>query len=404
MILMCHTEFRTLAPGSEAMGKADVVATLAQAEIASKTDLISATLRDDIFQGRIPPGSPLPNQREIAKRFDVSEATASIAIVRLAHEELVVRRRGRGTYVNARLPIPAPSRTLHFVRGLTPGSRERLNDLAFIEDSAALCDAKRYAVRWHHIPHQDLQHPEALLDRFRGARGVITKGICIDLAVMLYRRGIPTVAIVPTGTELSLASAPCPQITYDRRATSRMAVEHLVKLGYSRIAFLGPSWMSLRILGFFDGVQKHKLPIPVEWVREIVPANADELINWLGGLKGQDRPQALCCSTDHVANLVERWLLEKGVRVPEDLAVMACDEGPEAIDAPVPITTVGDSRQELCGLAIETVERIKPGLDPSAPSEIAQPVFTPLHLTVRQSCGANCSTTQIPREVTLKSA
>ncbi len=370
----------------------DVSTTVTQPESTSKTDLISLTLRNDIFEGRLQPGAPLPSQRQIAERFGVSEATVAVAVGRLAHEALVVRRRGLGSYVRHQLPMVTASRTLHFVRALTPGGRERLNDLAFIEDCAAICDAKDFQGLWHHILHQDLARPETLLHRFRGARGVITKGVNIELAVMLHRQGIPVVAVFPFASELTVASAVCPCITYDRRAAPRLAVKHLVAMGYERIAYLGRQSMPLHTLGFFDAVREHKLPIPIEWAREGCEDNSEDHIKWLDGLlTAGDRPQALCCATDHVANRVERWLLDRGVSIPNDLAIIACDEGPEAIDAPVPITTIGDSRQEVCSRAIEIVEQIKPGFDPAAETARPQPIFTPLHLTVRQSSGAQCS-------------
>lgn len=51
------------------------------------------------------PGARLPSESELCERFDVSRMTARAALQILDHEGLIVRKRGRGTFVAAR-PVP----------------------------------------------------------------------------------------------------------------------------------------------------------------------------------------------------------------------------------------------------------------------------------------------------------
>ncbi len=58
----------------------------------------------DLMDGVFPPGTKLPNEQELAERYDVSRITIRDAVGGLVTSGLVTRRQGSGTYVNAALP------------------------------------------------------------------------------------------------------------------------------------------------------------------------------------------------------------------------------------------------------------------------------------------------------------
>jgi GntR family transcriptional regulator len=66
---------------------------------------IYAGLRDGVASGRLPLGSILPSQRELASQFGVSIMTVRQALQLLADEGLVEARHGSGTYVADRYPL-----------------------------------------------------------------------------------------------------------------------------------------------------------------------------------------------------------------------------------------------------------------------------------------------------------
>lgn len=63
---------------------------------------IAGILRQRIEDGIFPAGGRLPAEDELAAEFDVSRATIRQAVGELVMEGLVVRRQGRGTYVEKR--------------------------------------------------------------------------------------------------------------------------------------------------------------------------------------------------------------------------------------------------------------------------------------------------------------
>jgi GntR family transcriptional regulator len=53
----------------------------------------------DIQSGAVPPGGALPNESDLAKRFDVSIGTVRRAVDELVADNILVRQQGRGTFV-----------------------------------------------------------------------------------------------------------------------------------------------------------------------------------------------------------------------------------------------------------------------------------------------------------------
>jgi len=64
-----------------------------------KKDLIADDLRRKIRGRKLPPGTQLPSAKELAEQYGVCMMTANEALDILAEESLIVRRRGRGNFV-----------------------------------------------------------------------------------------------------------------------------------------------------------------------------------------------------------------------------------------------------------------------------------------------------------------
>lgn len=59
-------------------------------------------LHDSIADGRLPNGTKIPSEKELAATFEVSRITARRALDELALKKMVVRHRGKGTFVEHR--------------------------------------------------------------------------------------------------------------------------------------------------------------------------------------------------------------------------------------------------------------------------------------------------------------
>ena len=66
---------------------------------------IFETLKADILGGKCEEGRPLPSAHALMCKFGVARGTVDRAMMALANEGLIVRRRGSGTYPVKREPI-----------------------------------------------------------------------------------------------------------------------------------------------------------------------------------------------------------------------------------------------------------------------------------------------------------
>jgi len=69
------------------------------------TERVVEQLRDMIVEQRLRPGSQLPSEPELAAMLNVSRTTLRSALVHLAREGFIVRRRGVGTFVADKPPV-----------------------------------------------------------------------------------------------------------------------------------------------------------------------------------------------------------------------------------------------------------------------------------------------------------
>jgi GntR family transcriptional regulator len=76
-------------------------------------------LRDQISDGKLTPGTPLPSELRLAQEFGISRTTVRQAIAQLRTEGLVTVDRPRGTFVR----IPAQTRLVTLGRGERAGAR-----------------------------------------------------------------------------------------------------------------------------------------------------------------------------------------------------------------------------------------------------------------------------------------
>jgi DNA-binding LacI/PurR family transcriptional regulator len=168
-----------------------------------------------------------------------------------------------------------------------------------------------------------------------------------------------------------------------RRAIYRL-VAHLAALGHRRLAFLGPSpTVDERAEAFTQALVRHDLPFdsallfPSEWTAEDGYRATKAL------LVAGHRPDALVCGCDTIAIGAMRAAKERGLCLPDDLAITGFDDIHFARDLDPPLTTVHVPKELLGELAVrKLIERIS---HPDRPP-IVQTVQTTL--VVRGSCGA----------------
>ncbi len=173
----------------------------------------------------------------------------------------------------------------------------------------------------------------------------------------------------------------------DDRHGAQLAVEHLVKLGHRRIAFInGPhDWNSSidRLAGYRDILEKYGIPYDPSLVGEgtwEVQSGYPITKNYLSM---SDRPTAIFAANDLMALGAIYAVQDAGLNVPKDVAIVGYDDRDIASSSRPTITTVCPPSFEMGKLAARLmVDRLENQI------EIKDPIRVQGKLIVRESCGA----------------
>jgi DNA-binding LacI/PurR family transcriptional regulator len=167
----------------------------------------------------------------------------------------------------------------------------------------------------------------------------------------MYERGLPFVVAPDIETAI-----PHSYVDVDNELAGRMATEHLIGLGHSRIAVLTGSPIQktaqLRTKGFLSAMESAGLADEAM----VVPSEYTSFAGYTGTLsliRESNRPTALFCSSDLIAEGALTALREKGISVPREMSVIGVDDLPAARDCDPPLTTI---RQPLRAMGAEATK------------------------------------------------
>lgn len=173
----------------------------------------------------------------------------------------------------------------------------------------------------------------------------------------------------------------------ENRYTAADAVRHLLDLGYRRLAVLtGPPESEdshAKMAGVEMALRERELALRPEdvLVGHHVATHAVKALT--ERMKIGPLPEALFAFNDEMAIAAVLWLRERGIRVPEDVAIVGFDGIPEA--KYLGLTTVENPLYEMGVIAAQTlIDTIE---DPSGKRE-ARHIVLNGRLCVRETCGA----------------
>ena len=197
------------------------------------------------------------------------------------------------------------------------------------------------------------------------------------------RKGIPVVFFNRVCEDMDV-----PNVTVDDYTGAFRAVEHLIQNGYRRIAHLaGPNTLPNsrnRLNGYRDALRHYNIPADPALVisYDLTLEKANIYINHLLNLPHP--PDALFTMNDPTAFEVLKVCRTRGLRVPNDLAVVGFSNDPASHLIDPPLTTVAQPVTEIGQQATRLLlTQLKTGV-----TVTAERVLLPTELLVRASSGA----------------
>jgi LacI family transcriptional regulator len=219
---------------------------------------------------------------------------------------------------------------------------------------------------------------------------LVPTGTEVEPVQALLRAGIPVVAL-----DRPLSGVEIDTVQPDRARGVELAIDHLHAHGHRAIGLLnGPRGMVSAVQradAFGRASRSHGLDEHLTWeahgdFREAGGYAAAKTL-----LTPRERPTALLVANNLMALGTLRAAAELGLRLPDDLALIAFDDPVWAPFLAPPLTTVAHPIHEIGRTAAEMLERRL--ADPDRPPAT---VLLPPHLVVRGSCGAHPEVNKLP--------
>ncbi len=330
---------------------------------------------------------------DIAKRCGVSRSTVSRVINNHPNVSDKVRKRVQKEIKNTGFRPHAAARALVSQRSWTVGLVLPRSVNSFFTDPyyprliqgiAQGCNQLKYTLGLYLITDsEDEEEIFPRLSRSGSLDGILFQSDQIgdQLIDRLAQSGIPLVIIGRPFHNDNIS-----YIDIDNISAAIMAVNHLVSLGYQRIGTItGPLNTTVGIdrkNGYRQALQEHGFSVDEDLV---VEGDFTEDKGYAGMLKILPaQPDAVFVASDQMAIGAIRALREKGLRVPEDVAIIGFDDLPLSNSADLHLTTVHQPVYQFGVKAVEFLnDLIITGTTPP------RHIIMGTELVVRESCGAH---------------
>jgi len=354
---------------------------------------VEHAIRGQIERGELQTGQQLGSQQELSRKYNVSLITIKKAVTDLCKEGILMSRVGKGTFVAEKAQakrILSGQKTIGLVLRdlkhqyfslIVHSIEERAYQLGFnvlLSNSSGSIEKEEKQIR----------HFQEL-----GVDGLIIASLSLEYKATKYIQ------------KLQKENFPYVMVSYlhdpeywwvgaNQELGGYMATEHLINVGYKSIGYVhvgkGNLLSEVRKNGYVLALQEHDRPFDSRFIyyltHESVDLGRDRF--QLGYDFGREfrnlapRPDALFVYSDTMALGLEQALIEQGVSIPDDVAIVGFDDVTLAEYASVPLTTIHQPADRIGSMAVEIIQKRIDGSDVSN-----RTIFKP-SLIVRESCGA----------------
>jgi DNA-binding LacI/PurR family transcriptional regulator len=227
---------------------------------------------------------------------------------------------------------------------------------------------------------------------------IIDGGLCRRIDGMIYspsrisaaglRRRTSSTPIVLIGEVID--DPTLDHVSIDNVAAARTATQHLIDLGRRRVAAIGAMGRRARgaarqrLEGYQQALTEAGLSVDpaligqaTRYVGEVGAAAMDQLLDLA------DPPDAVFCFTDLLALGALRSVRRRGLRVPEDVAIVGHDDIPYGRIAVPSLTTISPDKRAIAETAVDLLDRRVSSRTPLPPRR----VHVGFELVVRESTG-----------------
>lgn len=301
--------------------------------------------------------------RDVATRAGVSVKTVSNVVNGYRHVSIATRRRVQQAIDDLGYRPNLSARSLRSGRSGVIALAVPELDMPYFAELARLvvqaADARGLTVL--------VDQTDGLVEReglvLSGIRGHLIDGLILSpvaTGAEELARSAGRVPLVLLGEKVT--SGPVDHVAIDNVAAARIATEHLLEVGCTRVAVIGDQpdcahgsgVAALRRQGYHAALQQRGLPLDERLVAA-VPAfrrghGADAMARLLDA---GTRPDAVFCFNDTLALGALRTLAQRGVRVPGEVAVIGVDDVEDGRFAVPSLSTIAPDKKQIAQTAVQ---------------------------------------------------
>jgi DNA-binding LacI/PurR family transcriptional regulator len=334
---------------------------MAGPRIADKRRLLYELLLEDIRRGRCPPGTKLPSEWDLVKRFDVSRTTVRRALEQLESDGLIERHQGQGSLVS-----------LDAERRLAAGQPPPRH-VAIVLDKKKIMNLIFHGIlnAFHeHIPaHVRTRvyfHERPDPAKYADADAVVIDGgLGVESITRIQQRHPRLIVLNRLARGVACACT-------DNRAGGEMMAEHAIACGHRRIGLVhyGDSGTEDEFIARLKGIRAtcakarvHLSEVEMRIDRQF-EFNHHQALERL--LRTDPEITVILCLTDSIALHALEVLAEANLAVPDRVALIGFDDLPNSRYLHPALTTirqpVEDIGEAVAGAVLALIEGRPPRL------------------------------------------
>ena len=333
---------------------------------------IMTSLRGEIVTGVFPPGSQLPTRTILEGRFQASRVTVQRVLDQLVADGFVYARGRNGTFVSERPPHL-------FQYGLwfpaRPGPHGEWNKYwqALRNEADQFNRRGQEQIKVYYGPEQPID--DSFSDLINDLRSNWLAGLIFSTnpfhlkgSPVLELSSLPRVALMPN---LEFPGVAAVDLSYE--SFFRRAMEHLQSTGCTKPAIiLGKHSRALRD-DLARAIQERGMNSRPYWIQRVHPSMPDaarEIAQLLFSVPPAERPDSLLIADDHLVEYVVAGVVAAGVRVPDELKIVAHCNFPNTAFSAIPMRRLGFDANRSLELCLQSLAKQRAGQFPLAVEKI----------------------------------
>ncbi len=317
---------------------------------------LKEVIKQQIAEGILKEGDPLPSERELCKIYNISHITVRQALVELTKEGILFRVPGRGTFVKGK-EQQKETQLLPIALVIPEGKNGFSSPFVFelIRGVKSVITKHNYSL----LVYTEGES-EYLIDSSTGKiKGVILTDPQVKdtRIVMLKKKGIAQV-IIGRADEENVYS-----VDSDNFEVAYKLTEHLIERGCKKIGFVsGPFYFTVsqdRLEGYRDALERKNIPFDETIVKY---GDFSEKNGYENGIKLLEKGvDGILCCDDFIAIGVLKAAKEKKVKIPQEVKVAGCNNSPFTSHTHPSLTTFDIFPYNLGEKAAEKIVKLLKG-------------------------------------------